>query len=650
MALCVLGAFVGQSEAVRAEWITRFADPWHPGRTDLSGDFGPINGEQTTLTRTEAGTLRVEARFPRAPEGYGGLWMTLRGPQQSAHVTLDLARWRGIRFAVRGRVLAPEEAAGEAEAVTVRAELKDGARTWERTVYHTFAIAPAEEWSEVILPADLADRSFWRTEGPGPDAHRMKELVLLLEAKTNPRGAALELDDFALVSDGAAEASLSDDRILDEAAEGAFRFLWDYAHPELGLVADCSTNPDAYSAAGTGFGLAAWCEGAERGWVARSEAAERTRRLLRFLVDAPSGPQSEGVTSYRGFFYHFVGRDGRRLGGCELSTVDTALLLWGALCCAGYYDRPEEADIRALAARLVEAPDWRWMLADNGLIRHGWRPEDGGRFLDATWDVYTDETLLVTLLAAGARGGAAVPRDVLWRWLRVPVTSPAGESFVATYPGALFTYLFASCFLPPRALDRLDAHPTLPVNWWANTASAVRSDAAYCHAHPEVFGEDAWGLSACAGVADGCLVYHAYGAPPVLEFRDGRLVQRDAPHWIGVPGPDGNTRWVDDTSVVAPYAAGGALCFAPEEALRALRAYRERYDLWRGADCGFADCFAPQGDYVGRAGFSIDAGPMLLGIANYRAVRGGGESAVWRAVMATPEARRAVALLHGGAP
>jgi hypothetical protein len=641
-----LAALAALLAPCRAEWITRFSDTVHLWRTDLNGQFGTLNDGATDLTLTPEGTLRVRVSFP-GPEGVGGAWFCLRGHPSSAHVTLDLSRWRAIGFRVRGRLLdvGEERPVGT---LVARVELKDASRAWDRTVSHGLTLAPAETWSTVTIPADVSDRAVWQANGTPPDPRALKELVFVLDGADNPAGALLELDDLALEGPASEGEPLTDDRLLEEASHAAFRYFWDYAHPQLGLALDQSASADTYTIAGTGFGLAAWCVGAERGWVTRAEAVERTRRLLQFLASAPMGPEPRGTVGYRGLYYHFLGPDGLRLGGSELSTIDTALLLWGVLCAEGYYDGPNEGDIRALARRIVDGADWRWMLAPDGLIYHGWMPEDGGRFLGGRWDCYTDEALLVTLLAVGTGGGQGVPPDALWHWARVRVTPPTGESFVASYPGAMFTYFFASVWLSTEALDREDAHPSAPVDWWANSAAAARANIAYCASHPELYGGAGWGLTACEGVAGGQSVYHAYGAPPALEIRDGRLVQRDSPHPVAVSDGTGETRYLDESTVLAVYGAAGAMCFAPDEALRALRAYRERYDLWRSADCGYADAFAPSTGWVGRSNYAIDAGPLLLAIDNYRALREGRLSTTWRSVAATETARRAVEALHGG--
>src|SRR6266853_1015596 len=78
----------------------------------------------------------------------------------------------------------------------------------------------------------------------------------------------------------------------------------------------------------------------ERGYVSRLDAAQRVLTTLRFFAKAPQGPQPNGVSGYQGFFYHQLDmQSGLRAARCELSSIDTALLLAGMLYCQGYFDR-----------------------------------------------------------------------------------------------------------------------------------------------------------------------------------------------------------------------------------------------------------------------------------------------------------------------
>ena len=115
------------------------------------------------------------------------------------------------------------------------------------------------------------------------------------------------------------------------------------------------------------------------------------------------GPETSGIIGHKGFFYHFLDMGtATRFARCELSSVDTALLLGGVLTAAGYFDRddPVEVQVRAAAMRIYEGVDWTFMARPNGLVSMGWHPEPGMRdhdargLIDRNWDRYNEGMLI----------------------------------------------------------------------------------------------------------------------------------------------------------------------------------------------------------------------------------------------------------------
>ena len=106
-----------------------------------------------------------------------------------------------------------------------------------------------------------------------------------------------------------------------------------------------------------GLALASYPVAVERSFVSRAQAVERTLATLRFFWNAPQGPMPD-ATGHRGFFYHFLDvTTGRRVWRCELSTIDTTILVAGALTAAAYFDRAtdDEREVRRLARLVVPA-------------------------------------------------------------------------------------------------------------------------------------------------------------------------------------------------------------------------------------------------------------------------------------------------------
>ena len=656
--------FTGErGRRLHREAVATFSDRVKPFQTDLSGWIGPFGsggGNSARLSHrpdegTTPGCLEMSWRFaPAAADASLGMWLSLRGPLQSSHVVLDLSQWDWLAFRVKGRASLLQEPPSRHEGCVIRLEVTDERRSSHHAAFRYILVEDGDQWSTVRLTANIGDERFWRFTAEPLEPRRAKELRLVVERRFNRPAGRLLLDDIELVrrTRPGDVPPRADDAFLDQVARATFRFFWDYAHPTLGLCPDRSTWHDLYQIAGTGFELSALCVGADRGYVSRRQAADRVRLILSSLLRLPQGPQRTGVGGYRGFFYHFLDPRGLRKGQCELSSIDSALLLCGAMACRGYFDRPEEADIRQMARRLFERTDWRWMLRPDGLFSHGWKPELPGGFLRAGWNCYTDETYLICLLAIAANSAKPphqrVPVDVFWRWQRVKVRAPGGDEFIASWPGSMYCHIFASLFLPPEALDRPDRHPAQPINWWQNTLKYCRTNYRYCRSHPELYGEAGWGLSACEGRVGNVTIYRAYGTPPVFGLRRGQFFQLDVPQpsrWR-FPGDD-RPRLVTDNSVVAVYGAASAINFLPQEAIAALRWYRRASDLWRSADCGFGDAFAPSTGFRNHAVFAIDAGPMLIAIDNYRARRRGRWGAVWRGFMANPAIRAAHKLIYG---
>lgn len=204
-------------------------------------------------------------------------------------------------------------------------------------------------------------------------------------------------------------AEIREAAFMDTLQARTFRWFWELSDPRTGLTPDRAPTRSFVSVAATGFALTAYPIGAERGWTTRAAARGRVLATLRFFWSARQDTARAGATGYRGFFYHFLEPEtGARFRDVELSTVDTALFVAGALFCQSYFDRadPEEAAVRALAESLYARVDWKWAQTRPPLIGHGWNPESGP--LPYDWGGY-NEAMLLYVLALGAPAHAVEP-------------------------------------------------------------------------------------------------------------------------------------------------------------------------------------------------------------------------------------------------
>ena len=169
------------------------------------------------------------------------------------------------------------------------------------------------------------------------------------------------------------------------------------ANPDNGLIADNSREGAPCSIAATGLGLAAYIVGAERGFLPRREAAQRTLAALRFFRDSPQG-EGPDVTGHRGFYYHFLDmKTGRRIWQCELSIIDTAILIAGALTSGRYFSAATDDEREYPGTRGVPLPADRLALGRRTGSRgaHGWKA--GAGFLNYGWEGYSEAMLLYVL-------------------------------------------------------------------------------------------------------------------------------------------------------------------------------------------------------------------------------------------------------------
>lgn len=358
--------------------------------------------------------------------------------------------------------------------------------------------------------------------------------------------------------------ALDDSAFVEAVARETFDFFWVEAYPETGLIKDRSTPHSAASIASVGFGLAGIPIAIDRGWITHEAGYERARITLETFLNG-------GVQGENGFFYHFVnGGTGERMWNSELSSIDTALLIAGALVAGQYF---EGSDVQELADRLYENVQWDWMLGGRDMLRMGWRPESG--FLSASWDHF-DESLVLYVLAIGSPTHP-IPASTWRSWDR-PVNA-AGE-YIYLPGDPLFVYQYPLAFLD--LYGREDAY----ANYWNNTARACERHQEFARDHSDdykTYGGGVWGLSA----SDGPSGYRAYGAA-------------EANH-------DGT---------IAPYASSACLPFTPEIALEGMRALLTRYGarVWR--EYGFVSAINEDANWYSREHIGIDQGDILLMIAN----------------------------------
>ena len=386
----------------------------------------------------------------------------------------------------------------------------------------------------------------------------------------------------------------TDEALLDELERSACLFFTEQAGRGNGQVLDRARNrrgsgsrdPRTFSSvAATGFGLAALCIAAERGFLPRADARAQVRTTLDFHLNT--------LPHQHGFFTHFNDVEtGRPWPKVEVSSIDTTILLCGALTARQYFRNDPE--IPALAAALYHRVDWVWMLNDGNLLSMGWR---NGSFLDARWNHFC-ELMMMYLLAIGSPTHP-IPATA-WDAFTRPRVRYAGFDYISG-DDPIFTHQYSHAFFDFR--NRHDKY----ADYFANSVTATRAHKQFCLDLHNGYTEDQWGVSA----SDSATGYRAWGGPPLQGPVNGTLV---------------------------PYATAGSLAFVPEDCLRVQHVLRTTYSDRAWGRYGLCDAFHPAARWYDPDVLGIDLGISVLMAENLRS------GLIWHSFMQNEEARQAMRL------
>lgn len=386
--------------------------------------------------------------------------------------------------------------------------------------------------------------------------------------------------------------SPSSSTLLDEIKERGCRFFYAEASSKTGLVRDHApalSAPDNQiaSIASTGFGLTALCIAHHHGYLNRSESEQRVETTLRFLV--------EDCPHVHGFLYHFINMEtATREWKCEISSIDTALLLCGVLTARKYF--AGNTKIERLATEFYERVNWQWMLNDGDTLSMGWHPETG--FIHARWNIYS-ELMAMYFMAIGS---PTYPIPVTsWDKIVRPRLNYGGIDYITNMDAPLFIHQYAHAWVDFRGQQDSNT------NYFINSIKATRAHQLWCLVEGRKFpwiDENIWGITA-SGSQDG---YSVRGGPPTM----------------------GNV-----TGTIVPSATGGSLVFLPQECAHVLLSIREQYPkTW--THYGFVDAFQPHDDWYSPNVLGIDQGPMVLMAENLQT------GLIWEYFMQNLEITRAM--------
>ncbi|MDX6383028.1 MAG: hypothetical protein QOK48_601 [Blastocatellia bacterium] len=398
--------------------------------------------------------------------------------------------------------------------------------------------------------------------------------------------------------------SLNDSE-LAQLQSDTFNYFLHEMHPVHGLIPDSTRAESPSSIAVVGFALTVYPIAVERRYLSRAEAVKRTLFKLRFFHDGPvgEGPDSIGL---RGFYYHFLDMNtGRRVWNSEVSTIDTAILIAGALTAAQYFDRDTaaEREIRKLADELYRRVDWQWAQHGGLTVTHGWKPETG--FIKYRWTGYS-EALILYLLALASPTFPIRPESYrawtkTYKWKKI-------YGYEYLFAGPLFIHQLSHMWIDFRGIQD-DYMRSKSIDYFENSRRATYVQQAYAVRNPKHFkgyGEHIWGVTASDGPG-----------PATRRIR-GKAMRFYDYKARGVPyGPDDGT--------LAPWAVVASLPFAPELVLPSLGYFNQEFPEMTskyGFKCSynptFSDSKQNKNGWVSLGYYGLDQGPIVAMIENYR--------------------------------
>ena len=338
------------------------------------------------------------------------------------------------------------------------------------------------------------------------------------------------------------------------------------------------------SIASVGYGLAALIISVEHNWIKYEKAYDRAEKTLDTFIN--------NVEGKNGFYYHFVNMEnGKREWNCEISIIDTAILICGAITAGEYFG----GAVKEKAKILYKKVNWKWYRnKDTNYFYMGYTPEKG---FWGHWDMYAEQLMLYVL----GVGSPTFPinEDMYYEFKRKKADYKEIKDIIYTYCGSLFTYQFSHAWINFMNLRDSDG-----VDWFDNSVKATKANRQYCIDNKDKFktyGENSWGLTSCLGPKGYC----GFGAEPC----------------------DANLE-IENDGTITPCGAIGSIVFTPKESIKAMEYYYNNFSkLW--GKYGFKDGYNLEKDrqWFAKEYIGIDKGIEILMIENYL------NSTIWKYFM-----------------
>ena len=463
-----------------------------------------------------------------------------------------------------------------------------------------------------------------------PGVHRYTDFLGKIGQKAYYKVVASDANYRESAPSGIASAatrSMTDDELLTMLEEACFRYYWEGAHPDSGMIHENLPGNDRIVATGaSGFGIMALVVGVERGFITREQGVERLDRITTFLEKAPR---------YHGAWSHFMdGSTGQSLPVFDVidnggDLVETAFLVEGLLAARQYFNRstPQETALASRITHLWETVEWDWYRKspDGDALYWHWTPE---------WSWYINhrltgfnETMIVYLLAIASPTHGVAPELYYTGWAGQSEAatlyrkgwsgSSEGEHYANgnTYYGTKLDVGVGSggpLFFAHYSYLGFDPHSLtdLYTSYFRNNRNLALINRAYAIDNPgkhKTYGPDAWGITASDGPR-------------------GYVPEAPNPH--------------DEQGTLAPTGALASFPYTPEASMAAFKHfYRDLGDrLW--GIYGPIDAYNLDDDWWSLIYMGLNQAPITVMVEDYRT------GLVWKLFHSNSEIQTMLKKLH----
>jgi hypothetical protein len=394
---------------------------------------------------------------------------------------------------------------------------------------------------------------------------------------------------------------ISDSALLTLVQQQTFKYFYDFGDPASGMARERNSDPVTVTTGGSGFGVMSMIVGIQRNFITRAQGLTRVTQIVDFLTNK--------AQRYHGAFPHWMnGTTGATIpfspndDGADL--VETSYMMQGLLTARQYFNGtdPAEVNLRNSINALWNGVQWNWFRQGgrNVLYWH-WSP-DFNFIINQPISGWDEAMIVYALAASSPVDSNRIPKSVYDSgWALNGAIKNGKQYYGITLPlgpslgGPLFFAHYSFLGINPNGLT--DAY----ADYWMQNQNHSLINYSYCVANPSSF----------RGYSDSC-----WG-----------LTASDEENGYSAHSP------TNDDGVISPTAAVSSLPYTPAQSMAAIRFfyYKLGDKIW--GQYGFTDAFNLTNIWFATSDLSIDQGPQIIMIENYRT------GLLWNLFMSCPEVK-----------